>query len=77
VTASSHTLNKGLGVIQQTVTFPTSVQDCVAIATPSEDNGVESPVEPMEASISGAAVTVIQTNSGSNVMLSFALVAFC
>jgi hypothetical protein len=74
---SGQTIETGLGTIRQTVTFPTAIAGCVALATPTIDDGLSIPVEPMETSIDGATVTVRETNSGSGIENPFAVVVFC
>jgi hypothetical protein len=76
VTASGVTADPG-GFLSRTVTFPTDLSGCVALASPTIDNGSETPIEPMETSIFGRTVTVLQTNSGSGIEIGFAVAVFC
>jgi hypothetical protein len=58
VKVSSQSTDNDTNTVSRTVTFPSSIASCVAVATPSIDNGSATPIGPLETSIEGDKVTV-------------------
>lgn len=77
VTVSQQSTDNNSGTVSRTVTFPSDVSKCVAVASPSIDNGSATPIGPLETSINGHTVTVREPILRGGILLPFALAVFC
>jgi hypothetical protein len=77
VSVSQQSTDINTNTVSRTVTFPASVSGCVAVASPSIDNGSATPIGPLETSVSGQTVTVREPVLGGGVLIPFALAVFC
>jgi hypothetical protein len=77
VTVSQQSTDNNAGTVSRTVTFPSDVSHCVAVANASIDNGSATPIGPLEMSINGHTVTVSEPILGGGILIPFALAALC